>query len=259
MLDLKRKALSLIGSGIKSVSHLTIEAQAYIKQADIVLYLVNEPIIEEWLQRNSRKFLSLENIYFSCAYREDSYKQIVQEILSQFSYHNNVSVVLYGHPTVFAHPGLKAIQVLEEAGGEVAILPGISAEDCLFVDLRIDPGVNGCYSIEATNFLLYDRVIDPLSDLVLWQIGVLGDFTTEQKIKSKEIIDILLSKLLSFYDANHRAFLYEAALYPTQKPKIQEFDLENLCDQQFTSISTLFIPARKGNKINGKILKLLSK
>jgi hypothetical protein len=37
------------------------------------------------------------------------------------------------------------------------MLPGISAEDCLFADLGIDPGIYGCQSYEATDFLANGR------------------------------------------------------------------------------------------------------
>src|SRR5690606_41924587 len=44
--------------------------------------------------------------------------------------------------------------------------PGISAEACLYADLGIDPGRHGVQSMEATHFLVYDRVPDT-SGLVL--------------------------------------------------------------------------------------------
>ena len=43
------KKLIITGSGIKSLSHLTVESQAAIEQADIVLYLLNEPILAQWV------------------------------------------------------------------------------------------------------------------------------------------------------------------------------------------------------------------
>ncbi|MFK9297939.1 hypothetical protein ACJEJR_24330, partial [Escherichia coli] len=53
--------------------------------------------------------------------------------------------------------------------------PGISAEDCLYADLGIDPGIVGCQHFEATQFMLYRRVIDTAGYLILWQVGAAGD------------------------------------------------------------------------------------
>jgi hypothetical protein len=35
------------------------------------------------------------------------------------------------------------------------MLPAISAEDCLFADLGVDPADHGCPSYEATDFLVH--------------------------------------------------------------------------------------------------------
>ena len=48
------KKLALVGSGIKSLSHFTTEFKTYTTQADKVLYLVNDPITKQWIQRNSK-------------------------------------------------------------------------------------------------------------------------------------------------------------------------------------------------------------
>jgi uncharacterized protein YabN with tetrapyrrole methylase and pyrophosphatase domain len=79
-------------------------------------------------------------------------------------------VVFYGHPTVFAKSALDAVIKLEKENYVTKILPAISSEDCLFADLRIDPGSDGCQSYEATDFLIRRKKIDPTSHLILWQI-----------------------------------------------------------------------------------------
>jgi hypothetical protein len=89
----------------------------------------------------------------------------------------NVCVVYYGHPGVFVMPSHDSIRQARAAGFEAIMLPGISAEDCLFADLGIDPGRIGCQSFEATDFLVNRRKFDTSSHLILWQIGVIGDLS----------------------------------------------------------------------------------
>ncbi len=52
--------------------------------------------------------------------------------------------------------------------------PGISAEDCLYADLGLDPGTYGCQHYEASNLMFYQRTIDTAAYLILWQPGVAG-------------------------------------------------------------------------------------
>lgn len=54
-------------------------------------------------------------------------------------------------------------------------MPGISAIDCLFADLKIDPASMGLQSYDATEFLLYDENFSTTSHLVLWQIAIIGE------------------------------------------------------------------------------------
>ena len=45
----------------------------------------------------------------------------------------------------------------------------------LFAALGIDPGKVGCQYFETSQYMFYQRQIDPSAYLVLWQVGVAGD------------------------------------------------------------------------------------
>jgi tetrapyrrole methylase family protein / MazG family protein len=252
------KKLALIGSGIKSISHLTIEAQAYIKQADCVLYLVNEPIFEKWLIKYCKKCISLENHYFLYKKRAESYKKIADEILNYTEEYDFVSIVLYGHPTIFSSPGLDAIRMARERNIETVVLPGISSEDCLFADLEVDPSQNGCLSVEAMSFLIFDDKVDKNYDLVIWQLGMVGNVAPVIKQNVKNGLSLIQEKLLKSYSPQHEAILYEAALYPGIKPKITKFAIELLINQNISSISTLYIPAENKRLPDEKVISKLN-
>lgn len=249
------KYLSLVGSGIKIISHLTRETESHIKKADIVLYLVNEPLMEEWIQANARKSENLSALYFSQDNRLDSYHMITKKIISTLDFYEFVSVVFYGHPTVFTKPGLEAIKQARADGIETKILPGISAEDCLFADLGIDPCDTGCYSLEATDLLVYQRRPDPASHLIIWQVGMSGN--AGHQALDKTAIVLLCEYLLQFYSPNHQISLYEASLYPGMDCSINTFALEELPEQDISKIATLYIPPEKTMPVNVDTLKKL--
>jgi precorrin-2 methylase len=51
----------------------------------------------------------------------------------------NVCAAFYGHPGVFVYASHQSIRLARAEGFEAQMLPGISAEDCVFADLGIDP------------------------------------------------------------------------------------------------------------------------
>jgi hypothetical protein len=82
--------------------------------------------------------------------------------------------VFYGHPGVFVNPSHRALTIAREEGYRARMLPGVSAEDCLFADLLIDPANPGCITYEASDFLLRDRPVSLYSHMVLFQVGCVG-------------------------------------------------------------------------------------
>jgi tetrapyrrole methylase family protein / MazG family protein len=252
------KKLVLVGVGIKTISHLTIESQAYIKNAEYVLYLINEPILEEWLKKNSKKSASLEHIYFFCYKRKDSYNMIIEEILSSLDTYNYVTVVLYGHPTFFSFPGLEAVKIASKRHNiETLILPAISAQDCLLADLRIDAGENGMISVEAMSFIVFKRVFSPFYDLILWQLGAIGNISSNLKNKSVNGLRLVMDKLLIYYPKDHEITLYEASMYPGVPCKIKKFSLQNLLEQDISTITTVYVPALDNKIIDHNVLNKL--
>src|SRR3990167_10085206 len=101
-------SLAIVGSGIKLISHITVESKVYIEQADKVLYLVNEPLVKKWLHKINQNAESLDDIYLQHPLRKDAYAAITDRILSELRKEIHLCVVIYGHPTVFAQPALDA-------------------------------------------------------------------------------------------------------------------------------------------------------
>ena len=245
--------LIVVGSGIKSIAHLTEETKKIIQNADKVLYLVNEELLKQWIIRESKSAESLESIYFNSAKRIDAYNNITSAIISNYYEHNSICVVFYGHPTVFAESALRAVKRIQAEKGNAIILPAVSSMDCLFSDLQIDPGVQGCFSIDATELLLYERTPDVYSHTILWQIANLGMFNTQNTTK----LNVLKDYLCNYYPNEQLVCLYEAALYPTQKPRIEWFKLSDLENIKVTPISSLYITPSPQIKLSNKYLELL--
>jgi len=251
-------SLTVIGTGIKFLSHLTNEAQTHINQSEKLLYLLNDPAMEQWLLQKKPQAESLEPLYTKYAERLECYQAITQYIVATVQQNMNVCVLLYGHPTIFAMPALNAAKQTKQLGYFTKILPGISAEDCLFADLMLDPGDHGCQSFEATDFLIYQRKFDPSSHLILWQIGILGKLEHVFEIDNQKNADVLSEYLQQWYPENHKVTLYEAAQYPGFEAKVEIIPLNNLPQAEFSRLSTLYIPPAKVAAINHDMLQKLN-
>lgn len=247
--------LILVGSGIKTISHLSLETKNSIENASQVLFLINEPALEQYIRRLNTQHTNLEEIYFENASRSEAYKKITDEIVSScLSNSGQVCVVIYGHPTIFAKPGLDAVRHLENIGINTSILPGISTADCLFADLAINPGSQGCISIDSTEFLCRDEIFTPYSHLILWQPGMIGTQTHEFHSNREQLLDALYKKLRSSYPDNHPVILYEAAIYPGLHPFIEKIKLNKLSEYNFNTLTTIYIPPIKKPKINHQLI-----
>lgn len=240
--QLSKASLVVVGSGIKFLSHLTIEAKTYIEQSEKVLYLVNEPLMKEWIQKANPHAESLDHLYFKYSLRSKCYREITNYILETLRNNHHVCVVLYGHPTFFSQPALDAVIQAKKEGYFAKILPGISAEDCLFADLMINPGVYGCQSFDATEFLVHMRRPDTQSHLILWQVGSVGLLNHQKEQIIVEGINELVNYLIKFYEAQHEVMLYEASQYPHVESKVINFPLSKLPKMILSGISTLYIP-----------------
>jgi uncharacterized protein YabN with tetrapyrrole methylase and pyrophosphatase domain len=250
-------SLTLVGSGIKFYSHLTHECKSYINQSDLVLYLVNDPAMKLWIKNNSKKSESLDDIYVQHTDRLKCYHAITSYILKCVNDNQHVCVVLYGHPCVYSMPGLNAIKKAENEGFDTCILPGISAEDCLFADLKIDPSTIGCQSFEATDYLVYRRKLDTTCHVIFWQIDAIG-LLDHSILQNKLGLELLLNNLTQHYPPHHEVIIYEAAQYACFHPRITRICLKEIVDVSLTKISTLYVPPTHRATPDQEILRKLN-
>ena len=148
----------------------------------------------------------------------------------------------YGHPGVFAWAPHRVIKQAQEEGYDAAMLPGISAEDCLFADMGIDPGQVGCQHLEASQLMLFERTLDTAGYVILWQVGVAGDVTRGKFVTSSRSRDILVEVLLEYYPADHSIALYEAKVLPIDERRIDWLNLSQLAAVTVHQHTTLVIP-----------------
>jgi uncharacterized protein YabN with tetrapyrrole methylase and pyrophosphatase domain len=233
-------SLTVVGTGIELAVHVTPQALAEIQRADDVPYLVADAATGAWLRSLTPRARSLKHLYQPTAHRAVSYEAIVDELLSRVRAGLRVCAAFYGHPGVFVQPSHEAIRRARAEGFEARMLPAVSAEDCLFADLGVDPGRTGCQSYEATDFLVHERRIDPTAALVLWQVGGVGDRGYPPEA-TPEHLQVLVDTLLASYPADHEVVLYEASPYPVCPPFVSRLSLAELPTASVPMLATLYV------------------
>jgi precorrin-6B methylase 1 len=254
----RKLALVVVGIGIRAAGQMTFDAMAWIKMAEKVLYIVNDAVAEEIVCQLNPSAESLAGLYADGKLRTETYQEMVERILDSVRSGRVTCVVSYGHPGVFSHPAHEAIRRARAEGYAAKMLPGISAEDCLFADLGIDPSTSGCQSFESTEFLINSHALDVTSHVILWQIGVVGDWTYKKMGYDHPGLPMLAERLCHSYPPNHAAYLYEAAAFLGCDPVIRPITIASLPQAEPSPLATLYIPPSRPAMLNQAVYDRLT-
>ncbi len=221
--------------------HLTPEARAAWESAEEALFLVADPVSAMWLAELNSGARSLHDLYRIGQPRLEAYEAMVEEIVSPLRSERTVCAAFYGHPGIFVYPGHEAVRRARREGFEARLLPGISALDCLWCDLGVDPALAGCQMYHATDFLQDERTPDVKATLILLQISVIGQSDhVEEPDWSR--LPLLVDYLLRFYPEQHEVIGYEASPFSVAGPTIERVPLADLAAARLTSAMTLVVP-----------------
>ncbi|MFD0738440.1 SAM-dependent methyltransferase [Lysobacter koreensis] len=251
-------SLACVGLGMMLGAHLSPRSRSHIEQADVVFALVSDPLVELWLQDMRPDTRSLQPYYAEGKKRTETYREMVEAMLVEVRAGRTVCGVFYGHPGVFALVPHRAIEGARAEGFEAVMEPGISAEDCLYADLGIDPGTYGCQHYEASQFMFYQRRIDPSAYLILWQIGIAGDRSLARFATGPDYRRLLVELLAPDYPLDHEVIAYEAATLPITTPRMEGMPLSGIIEADMRLQTTLVIPPARPMQRNQVMLDRLA-
>jgi siroheme synthase len=237
-----RGELACVGLGMMLGAHLTPRSRGWLEAADVVFVAASEALVEHWVATINPHVVSLQGHYAEGKPRQDTYREMAEAMLAAVRSGKRVVGAFYGHPGVFAQVPHAAIAQALAEGFDAVMDPGVSAEDCLYADLGLDPGKVGCAHFEASQLLFYRRVIDTSAWLVLWQIGLAGDRTYAVRASTAEQRQRLVDRLLRDYPPQHPVTIYEAATLPIARPRIETLPLAELAGAALSGQSTLAVP-----------------
>jgi uncharacterized protein YabN with tetrapyrrole methylase and pyrophosphatase domain len=255
----KNGTLVNVGLGMTLGSHISPLSRSYIEKADIVFVAASNKMVEEWVMSMNDNVVSLQDLYHEGTSRAITYHNMVSSIMDAVREGKNVCGAFYGHPGVFAWAPHETIKIAKEEGYTAHMEAGISAEDCLYADLGIDPGTYGCFHIEATQYMFKKKIIDPTSYLVLWQVGVAGDKSLAKFSIDSQYKQVLVDMLVEIYPENHEITLYECAVLPIEYARIEKIMLKDLAKIDISLKTTVVLPPLNKPEENIEILNKVEK
>jgi hypothetical protein len=236
-------SLTIVGTGIKPGLQTTREARARIERADKVFYLLAELAPTAWLHRLNASAETTAQMYRPGRPYREVYEETIATVMSSVERGLEVCAVTYGHPRVLDWPTSELIRRARAQGHPSTVLPGISAQDCLFVDLELDPGEDGCQTFDATDFLVREKDPDVTVPLILWQISVIGTTRVTHDV-NRTGLRILTERLTELYGAGHEAVIYEASPFPVGRPTTERCRVSGLAEAGVTGMSSLYVPPK---------------
>jgi precorrin-6B methylase 1 len=248
--------LTVVGTGIKFMNHLTTETKTVIENAETVLFAVAERYTYRWIKKANESARSFPG-YTKDRPRRELYESWIEIILEHVRAGEQVCAVFYGHPGAYVSSGHKAVRRARDEGFEAEMLPGISAEACLFADMQVDPCQFGYHSFEASDFLIRKRPFDIHGTLVLLQIGLVGLTGYDEGRVQTRGLKVLREYLETFYGPEHEVTVYEAAHLAVSRPQIEKTRLGDLESASVSPLSTLYVPPLSERPRDSDMLALL--
>ena len=138
-------SLVVVGLGMAPAGQLTVEAAAWLDRADAVYSLLGDGSPAGWLSARRPSAIPLAGLPLNTA---------ATQLQSALAAGQQVCLVTAGHPLLPEEAALVLAGRVRQAGYEVWVTPAVSAEDCAYADLGLDPGRRGCQSFTATHWLL---------------------------------------------------------------------------------------------------------
>ncbi|WP_374079187.1 SAM-dependent methyltransferase [Bdellovibrio bacteriovorus] len=255
------KTITVIGRGLDPAKHLTLEALRALKNADIVLGI--EPEKESWLKLqaefNLPEIKDIGFLYKNGAKDFDNYNSFVSYIFSTSEQHDNVVLLVAGHPRL----GVTFAQMLsknKDFSQDVRFIEGISSFDVMLNDLAIDPLEKGTSILDVNRLLLFQYQLENSVNYFLYHVCSVGtDKVHFQDATQDNSLSLLQAYLEKYFDRSKTIYLCKASNGQEHQAEYIPVLLGELA-QNLSLIdfgTTLFVPAEKPSQINFNFLQLL--
>lgn len=242
-----RGRLTIIGTGITALAQMSPQAVSYIEQADIVFYHATNGVTAAQIRQLSRESVDLYEYYDEDKRRKTTYVQMSELMLREVRKGRLVVGAFHGHPGFFVFPARRALAIAAAEGFQTAMIPAISAPDCMFADLRVDPGRFGCQILMASRVFSADVIVATTGHVVFLQVSAVGDRRFSYSGYKDNKLGLFFERLIEIYGEDQDAVYYMAAVFPGVEPEIRVRQLKEYRDeavQRAIQAGMLYLPPK---------------
>ena len=244
--------LWIAGLGIQTVTQMTREVEQAIRDSREVLYLDTGVATRHHLESLCPRVTSLfDESYHEDRARVSAYEHMAIRVIEAALDHPPVTFAIHGHPLVAAYPPFLVMSMARALKLRAEVLPGISALDTVFADLRIDPVVHGIQMYEATDLLLRRRPLHNDTPALIWQIGPLETALHSERASRPERFARFIEHLLRYYPPRHEVAAIYCSPHPILPPRILRFAIEDMGQyaEEIHAGFTMYVPPCVGRSV----------
>jgi len=221
--EIRLSKITIIGAGVLSPDHLTLEADRTMRASAIIFYLLDSnPRMTAYLHTLGTKLVDLSSAYTEGAFDQDVYAQIAKTVIDATKSYDRVCFLVPGHPLIYVTASTLILDEARRLGIKATALPGISSLDTMIIQLGLEIGRHGLQVFECNRFIYFSISPDPRVPLFLLQPGAIGSgFITERRTNRARRFEILRDYLLRHYPPQHRCLLlvskFDSRLRPVKR------------------------------------------
>jgi uncharacterized protein YabN with tetrapyrrole methylase and pyrophosphatase domain len=237
--------LTIVGGGLHSYYHLTVEACSLIRDARLIYYSGHERLLREFvtgLNPNARCFPEYE----IGAFRPELYRAAADQVVEEAAREPGVAMLELGSAVVTNSVTQLALRAARRRGLSVRIVPGVTSIETVLAEMGYDPTSTGLQVFQAQNLLLQRPRIATSCAVLILQPAYYDTCWWLKLPRSKpHRYDRLKEYLLLFYPPDTAmALIQTPGIVGMNEANIFWFQLENLSrlHDYIVPLQTLFIP-----------------
>lgn len=239
------KKIYLMGAGIYSSLHLTIETIQAIKVCGTIYVLHDDINVLNKIKEINNNVIDCIEFYNSSTtkIRSDIYDSISDKIIeNSLNTNEPIGFIVHGHPLFLVSASERLIEKAEKHSILVRTLAAVSSIDTLLVDLQIDFGY-ACQIYDSTFFCNNNINFEPKVPLILFQLSTLNNPNVVKGHVSTSVLLPLYNKLIKHYHETHNIKIIHSASHLLEKSTILDLSLKDIIstDLNISNRPTMYI------------------
>ncbi|KAF3997023.1 SAM-dependent methyltransferase [Glaciimonas immobilis] len=238
--------LYVLGSGIYSGLHLSIETVQALRACQTVFLLHDDKMVFEAIKEFCSDVRDLLELYQDTQKeRRQIYIEVADRVVNECKTGKTVALMVHGNPMFLVSACEYTIEFAREQGLNAKVLPAISSFDTILCDLEIDLGY-GVQIFDPESMIANDWTPNPKVPLLLFQLAQFRNAFLI-KVPPKSLSLAPLSKwLCQFYPPDHQCKLLHSGAHILENGTKLNVSLKELCHHQDLDLGnrpTLYVPS----------------